>query len=82
MTLKRRPFIRFFACKEDLSNETTETPLPDASRGFLGTIKRANNHAQPVRDDKGAYLATLQLHGPMTYGAAAVALGWAQLGLG
>ena len=28
-TLKRRPFVRFFACKEDLSNEPPETPLPD-----------------------------------------------------
>ena len=27
-TLKRRPFIRFFACKEDLSQEPPETPLP------------------------------------------------------
>ena len=29
-TLKRRPFIRFFACKEDLSHEPTTTPLPEA----------------------------------------------------
>lgn len=29
-TLKRRPFIRFFACKEDLSLEPPETSLPDA----------------------------------------------------
>ena len=28
-TLKRRPFIRFFACKEDLSIEPPETKLPD-----------------------------------------------------
>ena len=28
-TLKRRPFVRFFACKEDLSLEPPETPLPD-----------------------------------------------------
>jgi sulfur-carrier protein len=27
-TLKRRPFIRFFACEEDLSLEPVETPLP------------------------------------------------------
>jgi sulfur-carrier protein len=27
-TLKRRPFVRFFACKEDLSLEPAETPLP------------------------------------------------------
>jgi hypothetical protein len=29
-TMKRRPFIRFFACKEDLSLEPPETKLPDA----------------------------------------------------
>jgi sulfur-carrier protein len=28
--LKRRPFIRFFACKEDLSLEPPETPVPSA----------------------------------------------------
>jgi hypothetical protein len=30
VTLKRRPFIRFFACKEDLSLESADTPLPEA----------------------------------------------------
>jgi sulfur-carrier protein len=30
VTLRRRPFIRFFACKEDLSNEPPEAQLPDA----------------------------------------------------
>jgi len=29
-TLKRRPFVRFFACKEDLSLQSPETTLPDA----------------------------------------------------
>ena len=29
-TLKRRPFVRFFACKEDLSLEPPEMRLPDA----------------------------------------------------
>ena len=28
-TLQRRPFVRFFACNEDLSLEPPETPLPD-----------------------------------------------------
>jgi hypothetical protein len=31
-TLKRRPFIRFFACKEDLSLEPPETVLPEMVR--------------------------------------------------
>ena len=29
-TLRRRPFLRFFACKEDMSNDPPDTPLPDA----------------------------------------------------
>jgi molybdopterin synthase sulfur carrier subunit len=29
-TLRRRPFVRFFACKEDLSFEKPEAKLPDA----------------------------------------------------
>jgi sulfur-carrier protein len=29
-TLRRRPFVRYYACKEDLSLETLETPLPDS----------------------------------------------------
>src|SRR6266550_5317967 len=30
VTLRRRPFVRFFACEEDLSLEPPETKLPDA----------------------------------------------------
>ena len=30
LTQQRRPFIRFFACGEDLSQEPAATPLPDA----------------------------------------------------
>ena len=29
-TAKRRPFLRFFACEEDLSHESPDAPLPDA----------------------------------------------------
>jgi hypothetical protein len=29
-TLRRRPFVRFFACQEDLSHESPEAPLPPA----------------------------------------------------
>jgi hypothetical protein len=28
-TGKRRALVRFFACEEDLSNESPDTPLPD-----------------------------------------------------
>lgn len=27
---QRRPFIRFFACEEDMSNDPTDAPLPAA----------------------------------------------------
>jgi molybdopterin converting factor small subunit len=30
VTLRRRPFIRFFACEQDLSHQPTTTPLPEA----------------------------------------------------
>ncbi len=29
---QRRPFLRFFACEEDLSHESPDTPLPEAVR--------------------------------------------------
>jgi hypothetical protein len=28
VTQRRRPFVRFFACQEDLSNEPPDSPLP------------------------------------------------------
>ncbi|MBV9744043.1 MAG: MoaD/ThiS family protein [Acidobacteriia bacterium] len=30
LTRQRRPFVRFFACQEDLSNDPPDTPLPEA----------------------------------------------------
>ncbi len=30
VTLERRPFLRFFACEEDLSLEPSDAPLPEA----------------------------------------------------
>jgi molybdopterin converting factor small subunit len=30
VTQQRRSFVRFFACEEDLSHESPDTPLPDA----------------------------------------------------
>jgi hypothetical protein len=29
-TLKRRAFVRFFACEQDLSHESPDVPLPNA----------------------------------------------------
>jgi molybdopterin synthase sulfur carrier subunit len=30
VTQKRRPFLRFFACEQDLSHEPPDAPLPEA----------------------------------------------------
>jgi molybdopterin synthase sulfur carrier subunit len=30
VTHQRRPYLRFFACEEDLSHEPPDAPLPDA----------------------------------------------------
>jgi len=30
VTRERRPFLRFFACEQDLSHEPPDAPLPDA----------------------------------------------------
>jgi hypothetical protein len=30
VTRDRRPFVRFFACEQDLSHEPPDAPLPDA----------------------------------------------------
>jgi molybdopterin synthase sulfur carrier subunit len=30
VTQERRPFVRFFACEEDLSHEPPDAPLPEA----------------------------------------------------
>ena len=30
VTRERRPFLRFFACEQDLSHESPDAPLPDA----------------------------------------------------
>jgi hypothetical protein len=30
VTGQRRPFVRFFACEQDFSNDPPDTPLPDA----------------------------------------------------
>ena len=30
VTKQRRPFLRFFACEQDLSHEPPDSPLPDA----------------------------------------------------
>ncbi|MGA9565376.1 MAG: MoaD/ThiS family protein [Candidatus Korobacteraceae bacterium] len=44
VTQKRRAFLRFFACEEDLSHESPDSPLPEAVTSgkepflFIGAI--------------------------------------------
>ena len=48
-TQKRRAFVRFFACQEDLSHESPDAPLPEAvARGaepfiIIGAIAGGNS---------------------------------------
>ena len=56
--------------------EPTQPPPPLGPEGFLGVKKTADLQAPALPSDPDTYLAALRLHGPMTYGAAAVALGW------
>jgi hypothetical protein len=30
VTKRRRPFVRFYACEQDLSHDASDVPLPDA----------------------------------------------------
>ena len=68
--------------RPDLSNPTEaqfSTPIKEEGcqlRGFLCAIKRARPTQLKPLPDSDTYLAALHLHGSMTYGAAAVALGW------
>jgi molybdopterin synthase sulfur carrier subunit len=43
VTQERRPFLRFFACEEDLSNELPDTPVPDAvARSYCRRLGEAD----------------------------------------
>lgn len=38
ITQQRRPFLRFFACEQDLSHEPPDAPLPDAIASGAETL--------------------------------------------
>ena len=67
-TQQRRPFVRFFACEQDLSHEAPDAPLPEAvatgAEPFLivgaiagGAIGRAAPAPEPVWDPVAAVAA-------------------------
>src|SRR6185503_17035396 len=47
-TQQRRPFVRFFACEQDLSHEPPDAPLPDAVRGHR-TLYHCRGHGGRLR---------------------------------
>jgi sulfur-carrier protein len=53
VSLQRRPFIRFFACEEDLSHEPMDAPLPDSVANgaepylIIGAIAGGSGIAHP-----------------------------------
>ena len=49
-TLKRRPFVRFFVCKEDLVTGTAGHPVAGSSRQWHGTF---SDHRRDGRRLKG-----------------------------
>jgi molybdopterin converting factor small subunit len=55
VTQKRRPFVRFFACEQDLSHESPDAPLPAAvasgAEPFLvvGAIAGGRDSLRPTR---------------------------------
>ncbi len=56
VTQKRRPFVRFFACEQDLSHEPPDAPLPDAvvtaAEPFLVVGAMAGgSKSRPSKDD-------------------------------
>ena len=51
VTLKRRPFLRFFACEEDLSHESPDAPLPDAVA--RGAESRSSSSARSPAAETG-----------------------------
>src|SRR5204862_2098079 len=59
VTQQRRPFVRFFACEQDLSHEPPDAPLPDAvATGaepllVVGALPAAGRGQQKVRCHPG-----------------------------
>jgi len=53
VTLKRRPFVRFFACEQDLSHEPQEAPLPDTVATGAEPFFHRGSHGRRLGDKKG-----------------------------
>ena len=72
VTQQRRPFLRFFACAEDLSHEPPDAPLPEAvvpggrafsgHRGGGGRLSAAVSHSSQTRLEWGTNLCPTAAH--------------------
>ncbi len=49
VTQKRRPFVRFFACEQDLSFESPDAPLPRRRGERNGALSDCGSHRGRVR---------------------------------
>ena len=61
-TRKRRAFIRFFACEQDLSHEHPDTPLPEA------VVAAGRGRDVPAHDHPGSVPARPELRGHLGRG--------------
>jgi molybdopterin synthase sulfur carrier subunit len=58
VTKQRRPFMRFFACEQDLSHESPDAPLPEAVANgtepffIIGAIAGGSGAMDPTRGDE------------------------------
>ena len=52
VTQQRRPFLRFFACGEDLSHEPPDAPLPDAVAVGDGAVFDHRGHRRRLRGSR------------------------------
>jgi len=49
-TQQRRPFLRFFACEEDLSHNPTRHPAPRRRRIWEGAVHHHRSYCRGIKD--------------------------------
>ena len=53
-TQRRRPYLRFFACEQDLSHESPDTPLPEAVATGDRALSGARRHGRRIEPRREA----------------------------
>ena len=59
-TRSAAPFLRFFACEQDLSHEPPDAPLPDAVAAGDGAVPHRRSHGRRLRAARPAALSQRQ----------------------